>query len=138
MILLDTNGLLFGFRAETAKHAVALDWLSRQIDAEVQLLVPSMVACSFLRLATRQLGPLPPATLAAASAFLAAIATSIPREPAGLTSKTLELCQLHQLSGDGSVDAWIAAYAICLRVPLASFDRGFNKYRPELEWIEPS
>lgn len=137
MIVVDTNVLLTGFRAELKQHDTGRAWLCQQLDAGVELLVPNVVRVSFLRLATRVLGPFPAAPLTAAGEFLNYINASEPPSPSDLTTLALELCQRHRLSGDGSVDAWIAAHALALDIPLASFDRGFAKFAPSLRVIVP-
>lgn len=137
-MVVDTNVLLAAFRVELDQHALARAWLTRQLADGTDLIVPNVVRVSFVRLATRSLGPFPGAPLEKAAAFLDAIARVDHLSPADLTSRTLSLCVEHRLSGDGSVDAWIAAHAIAAGLPLVSFDRGFAKFRPQLDWQIPT
>lgn len=83
---------------------------------------------SFIRLATRSLGSLPAAPLALATQYLLAFAPFNDAFPVDFGAQALGLCAYFGLAGDGTVDAWIAAHAIALNAPLASFDRGFVKY----------
>lgn len=137
MIVVDTNVLLAAFRADLPRHAEARRWMLQCIADGKRFCIPNVVQISFLRLATRSLGPLPPAGLAQAAAFLDALGPFDEAEPACLRRLTLQLCDQYRLSGDGTVDAWIAAHAISRGSPLASFDREFLKYLPTLTLISP-
>lgn len=137
MIIVDTNVLLAAFRADLPRHSEARGWILKALEAGERLCIPNVVQVSFLRLATRSLGPLPPAGLPQTTAFLDALSPFDESEPSGLRVLTLRLCERYRLAGDGTVDAWIAAHAISRKSPLVSFDRGFQKYAPELELVHP-
>lgn len=138
MIVLDTNVLLVAFRAELHGHKEVHDWLQRQLNEGVELRVPMAVQIAFIRLATRRLGSFPPAPLALAASFLGTVAQIEAPNPPNTAAHALTLCQAHGLAGDGTVDAWIAAYALCLDAPLATLDQGFAKYGPALRLINPA
>lgn len=137
MIIVDTNVLLAAFRAELPEHPQAYRWLTDTLAEGVDLVVPHTVQISFVRLATRSLGPLPAAPMATTIEFLRALDLGEDRHPPRLREIALALCQRYGLSGDGTVDAWIAGQALAMNAALASFDRGFAKYRPALRWIDP-
>lgn len=138
MIVVDTNVLLAAFRAEMSAHIAARGWLEHALAQGQSLCIPNCIQISFIRLATRPLGPLPPAPLALAAQFLHALAPFNDAPPAQFSALALEQCARFGLSGDGTVDAWIATHAIAINAPLASFDRGFVKYAPSLRLIVPS
>lgn len=138
MMVVDTNVLLAAFRAEMSTHIVARRWLEQALELGQNICVPNCVQISFLRLATRQLGPLPAAPLALAAQFLQVLAPLNDALPEELSAHALELCARFRLAGDGTVDAWIAAHAIALHAPLISFDRGFGKYAPALQLVVPN
>jgi uncharacterized protein len=135
IMVVDTNVLLAAFRAEMSTHIVARRWLEEALQLGHTLCVPNCVQISFMRLATRQLGPLPGAPLALAGQFLQAIAPFNDALPQELSTHALGLCARFGLAGDGTVDAWIAAHAIASNSPLVSFDRGFVKYAPTLQLV---
>lgn len=56
--------------------------------------------------------------------------------PVDFGVQALKLCAHFGLAGDGTVEAWIAAHAIALNAPIASFDPGFVKYAPALQVVE--
>ncbi len=134
-MIVDTNVLLAAFRAEMSTHLVARRWLEEALQLGQGICIPNCVQISFTRLATRQLGPLPAAPLALAAQFLNAIAPHNDSLPPELSKHALGLCTRFGLTGDGTVDAWIAAHAIAVNAPLVSFDRGFLKYAPTLQLV---
>jgi predicted nucleic acid-binding protein len=138
VIVVDTNILLAAFRADLPRHREARSWVLQKLTEGENFCIPNVVQVSFLRLSTRSLGPLPPAGLTQAAAFLDALSPFDESDPAQLRQLAIRLCDQYRLSGDGTVDAWIAAHAIARAVPLASFDRGFLKYQPTLSVMTPS
>ena len=141
MILPDVNLLLYAFRAEFPEHAAARGWLEGVLKARQGLLIHPLVGCAFLRLTTRALGPVPVAPVSKAMAFLDALEHAhigaAPTDKPAQTGVLARLCEKHRIAGDGVVDAWLAAYAITHRLTLASHDRGFKRFVPELDWLDP-
>ncbi len=137
MIILDTNVLLVAFRAELRGHDIVRGWLQQQMSERIELRVPAAAQIAFVRLATRRLGPFQPAPLSLAASFLAAVSPLEATAPKDAPMRALALCETHRLAGDGTVDAWIAAYALCVNAPLATLDQGFAKYAPALNVINP-
>lgn len=135
MIVIDTNVLLAAFRAEISTHVSARRYLEQLLHTGQKTCIPNCVQISFIRLATRSLGPLPAAPLALATQYLMAFAPFNDAFPVDFGMQALGLCAHFGLAGDGTVDAWIAAHAIALNAPLASFDRGFVKYAPALQLV---
>lgn len=137
MILSDTNLLLFAFRAEFPEHDRTRRWINERKGAGDVFVLHPLAFGAFLRLATRQLGPLPPAPTDVAIRFLMDLdAARIPEAPDH--EKVLaRLCSVHGIQGDGIVDAWLAAFAITHGMRLASHDKGFARFAPELEWLDP-
>ena len=141
MILPDTNLLLYAFRAEFPEHAATRRWLDGMLASRQGMIIHPLAGCAFLRLTTRPLGPLPPAPLSLAVAFLGALehtcgGGALTEKPAH-ASVLARLCAEHRIAGDSIVDAWLAASAITLHITLASHDRGFKRFTPELDWLDP-
>ena len=139
MILPDTNLLLYAFRNEFPEHGKARRWLDGLASDRGLLALHPLTVAAFLRLATRRLGPLPPAPSATALAFV----VGLEQRGIWLTETTDHtrlmgrLLQRHQISGDGIPDAWLAALAITQGLTLASHDQGFARFAPELQWLDP-
>lgn len=137
MILLDTNLLLYAFRPEFAEHEQARRWMTDQINSGEIFVLHPLAFAAFLRLSTRQLGPLQPAPVELAIQFLVALdAARVPEAP-NHERVLARLCATHGLHGDGIVDAWLAAFAITHGMHLASHDKAFARFAPELEWSDP-
>ena len=139
MTLPDTNLLLYAFRAEFPEHGEARRWLDGLASDRGLLALHPLTVAAFLRLATRRLGPLPPAPAATALAFVVALEQrgTWLMETADHTHIMGRLLRHHRISGDGIPDAWLAALAITHGLALASHDRGFARFTPELEWVDP-
>lgn len=137
MILADTNLLLYAFRPEFPEHGAARHWLSTLVEAGEIFAMHPLAFAAFLRLATRQLGPIPPAPVDLAIQFLTALEGARLAEAPNHEKVLSRLCGTHGILGDGIVDAWLAAFAITHGMVLASHDRAFARFVPELEWIDP-
>jgi toxin-antitoxin system PIN domain toxin len=141
MILPDVNLLLYAFRAEFPEHAATRLWLEGVLASRERVALHPLIGCAFLRLTTRALGVLPPAPMSAAIAFLSGLARAggceSPAEKAAQTAILGRICGEHRIAGDGVTDAWLAAYAITHQFTLASHDRGFARFTPELDWLDP-
>ena len=137
MILLDTNLLLYAFRPEFPEHEAARKWLGDQMEAGEIFVMHPLAFGAFLRLATRKLGPLPAAPVEQAIRFLQALDAARIAESANHEKVLSRLCSAHAIQGDAIVDAWLAAFAITHGMGLASHDRDFARFAPELEWIDP-
>ena len=141
MILPDTNLLIYAFRREYPQHEPTRRWLEGLWVAGEKVLVHPLTGTAFLRLTTRPLGPVPPAPMEDAVAFLSAIDRAggpFPRAEASTHGTVLaRLCSRHGIRGDGVVDAWLAAFCITHRIRFASHDGGFARFSPELQWVDP-
>lgn len=137
MILPDTNLLLYAFRPEFDEHAMVRKWIAGQIAAGETFVMHPLAFGAFLRLSTRKLGQLPPASVEAALKFLEGLGAARIAEEPNHGKVLARLCTIHGIQGDGIVDAWLAAFAITHSMRLASHDRGFSRFAPELEWVDP-
>lgn len=137
MILPDTNILLYAFRPEFPQHEATRQWLNAKVDSGEIFVMHPLTFGSFLRLATRPLGPLPPAPVELSIRFLAALDGARIAEAPNHDRVLSRLCATHGIQGDGIVDAWLAAFAITHGVLLASHDKAFARFTPELEWLDP-
>ncbi len=140
MIFPDTNLLIYGFRAEFPQHPRARAWWLGILQGTEPIAWHPLVACAFLRLTTKTLGPLPAAPFGEACAFLETLLRSPvlcriqegPRHAAILR----QLCGRHRLAGDPVTDAWLAALAMEHNATLASADQDFARFSG-LRWINP-
>jgi toxin-antitoxin system PIN domain toxin len=137
VILPDTNLLLYAFRPEFPGHGTVRSWMQAQVDSGEIFAVHPLSFAAFLRLSTRPLGALPPAPVETAIRFLIALDGARIAEATNHSRVLSRLCAAHRIQGDGIVDAWLAAFAITHGMRLASHDRGFSRFVPELEWIDP-
>lgn len=140
MILLDANVLIYAFRREMAHHARSNAWLLAQLQTGDGFHLHPLAIGAFLRLTTKNLGPLPAAPISVALDFLKALRPrteeSLPDDVAHL-EVVRHLAEQHGIAGDGCTDLWLAAFAIRHRLPFASADLGFRRFQPELLWINP-
>lgn len=137
MILPDTNILLYAFRPEFPQHEMARQWMTKQVDSGEIFVMHPLAFGAFLGLATRTLGPLPPAPADLSIRFLTALDAARIAEAPNHDRVLSRLCSAHGIHGDGIVDAWLAAFAITHGILLASHDKAFARFAPELEWIDP-
>jgi uncharacterized protein len=139
LILLDANLILYAFRKEYPQHSIAHSWLEEQLAASETLILHPLAVAAFLRLSTKQLGLLRPAPVPEVLKFIAVLENSAVRLPEHSShGKVLaRLCERHEIRGDGLVEASLAAFAITNGLILASHDRAFSRFIPELDWIDP-
>lgn len=137
MILPDTNLLLYAFRPELPEHPSARKWLQAVIDSGEILVMHPLVYGAFLRLSTRQLGPIPPAPVELSIRFLSTLDGARIAETENHDRVLSRLGSTHGILGDGIVDAWLASFAITHGIQLASHDKAFSRFAPELEWFDP-
>lgn len=111
--------------------------MTAKVDSGEIFVMHPLTFGGFLRLSTRQLGPLSPAPVELSIRFLAALDGSRIAEAQNHDRVLARLCAAHGIQGDGIVDAWLAAFAITHGMLLASHDKGFARFAPELEWTDP-
>ena len=141
MILLDVNIILYALRREFPQHAVANEWLTAQLAGPEGVVVPDGVLASAVRLLTHHRvlsAPLgPPAALAAVEAIRIAPAVVHPPRSAARWHHFRQFVDDLGLRANDIPDAMLAATAVSLGSPLATFDRGFRRF-PGLQLIEPT
>jgi len=139
MLLLDANLLIYAFREEFPQHHSARDWLTARLGSQ-SVGVPTLAETAFLRLSTKVLGKLKPASWSQAWAFISTLLdhplayriSPGPQHPNILD----RLARSHGLRGDDLTDGWLAATAIELDATLVSADLGFGRFK-ELRWQNP-
>lgn len=139
MLLLDANLLIYAFREEFPQHQKARNWLTARLGTQA-IGVPTLSETAFLRLTTKPLGDLKPASWTQAWAFVSAMlahplarrVTAGGRHPEILN----RLATTYGLQGDDVTDAWLAALALEFEATLVSADKGFARFQ-ELRWHNP-
>ena len=140
MTLLDTNLLIYAFHREYPEHPAARVWLDFEIDRGESIILHPLAAIAFLRIVTKRIGTLSPSPIDTALDFLSALQPAIPGvllDDAAHLEIFRRLAARHAIAGDGCTDTWLAAFAIRHRLTLASADRAFARFRPELDWLNP-
>jgi uncharacterized protein len=139
--LIDTNILIYAFRKEVPEHPIALEWLSQALDGGARLVVHSVAAAGFLRLATLPIGTAPAAPFAAAAQFLRYITEGeawLPSRTSLLPLETMErLNRDTPLAGSAVYDAVLAAFALENGLPIVTRDKDFGRIAPSLTVINP-
>jgi toxin-antitoxin system PIN domain toxin len=140
MILLDTNLLIYAFHREYPEHPTVRAWLDAEIDRGEPVVLHPLAANAFLRIVTKRIGTLTPSPIDTALDFLSALQSAIPEmllDDAAHLEIFRRLAARHAIAGDGCTDMWLAAFAVRHRLTLASADRGFARFEPELHWLNP-
>lgn len=141
MILLDVNVVLALFVERHPHHRASLLWLQRQRAVRQPFGVPSVVWHSFVRLATNQVATGAVISLADAFEFLTRLTTTSGYRQIEPGARHLalfqNLCQDVSARNNLVPDAALAAIAIENGATLASFDRDFARFTPQLRWVIP-
>jgi toxin-antitoxin system PIN domain toxin len=140
MTLLDANLLIYAFHREYPEHLAVRSWLNAEIEDGETVFLHPLAAIAFLRIVTKRIGTLTPSPIDTALDFLAALQPAIPEtllDDAAHLEIFRRLAARHAIAGDGCTDVWLAAFAIRHRLTLASADRGFVRFEPELQWLNP-
>ena len=140
MIALDVNVLLAAHRADHPHHDALRAWLDDLVSRREPFTVPAFVWSSFIRIATNRRIFTIPTPVPDAFAFLRAIRA----QPQHLALESGErqvelfeqLCLETESSGDLTVDAFLAAFALEHGAAVASLDRDFARF-PGLDWLRP-
>ena len=142
MILPDVNVLVYAFHAGSAAHDAYHAWLTGAVNGPTPIGLTDMTATGFLRIVTNRRIYDRPASIADASAFVAAVASARPTRWVGATTATWS--HFAALVGDDPQvranlvpDAWLASLAITHGARLATADRGMARY-PGLDWFDPA
>lgn len=129
----DINVLVAASRADHPHHQVARTWLASAL-AECatggSLEILPVVAAGFLRLVTNDRIFSEPTPISEALAFIDALLAVAGTEmiPIGREWPQLRrICHEHDLSGNATPDAWIAAAVQALGGRLVTFDRDFTR-----------
>ena len=133
MIVVDVNVLIAAYLEGHPAHADAAPWLAAaSADATDPVVVPDLVWVAFVRIATNPRIVGAAANLADALGFVADI-TAAPgyRRHPGLLSGIgpfTRLCHDSNATAGLVTDAYIAAVALSLACPVATFDRDFHRF----------
>lgn len=141
MIVLDANVLFALFNADHEHHERAARWFE-DVRAGIQTFgAPSVAWHAVVRLATNRKVIDPPASHAEVFAFVDVLRGYHDYRAAEPGPRHLELfrrmCESGDASGNLVTDAAIAAIAIENGAAVASFDRDFARFTPQLRWIVP-
>jgi toxin-antitoxin system PIN domain toxin len=139
-MLLDANILIYAFHREYPEHPAVRAWLDAEMDRGESIVLHPLAATAFLRLVTKRIGTLTPSPMETALEFLTALQPAMPEallDDAAHLEILRRLAARHAIAGNGCTDVWLAAFAIRHRLTLVSADRGFARFEPELQWLNP-
>jgi len=133
VIVVDVNVLVATFRTDHPQHEAASAWLNPVLaDPSAAVVVPDLVWVGFVRIVTNVRILNDPADTAQAAGFVeAVVATPGYRSVPGLTtgiSRFTDVCKEANATANLVTDAYIAAVALSLGCPVASFDRDFRRF----------
>lgn len=132
MLLLDVNVLLAAHRDDHPQFAAVRSWLERAVDDQEVIGLATVVAGSFVRLATHRRVFGVPTPRADAFAFLDALAGQpgcllVSPGPRHLTLLR-RLCEEADATGDLVPDAVLAAIAVEQGAEIVTLDRDFARF----------
>jgi toxin-antitoxin system PIN domain toxin len=141
VIVLDANVVFALFSAEHAHHQRATAWFDRVRSRGETFGAPCLVWHALVRLATNRKVFAPPASHGEVFAFIDTVRGQSGYRSVDPGSRHLQLfgqlCTGHQAVGNLVTDAAMAAIAIENGATLASFDRDFARFTPQLRWMIP-
>ena len=139
-MLIDANLLLYAVHEGAERHEQAAEWITQKLNGAVRIGFPWQSINAFLRISTHPRAfqrPLGPATAwERVTDWLAAPVAWLPQPGAAYQRILGELLVTHQVRGNLSPDAALAALAIEHGVTLASTDTDFARF-PGLRWENP-
>lgn len=141
MIVLDVDVVVAAFRDDHVHHPIARAWLERTLSGTEQVAVPDVVWVGFTRIVTNGRIFDPPASLAQAFEFIAAVSSAATYAPIPGLDDGIGRFQRAAVESDATgnlvPDAYIAAVAFSHAASVASFDRDFRRF-DDLRIITPS
>lgn len=133
MDLIDNNILIYAFRPDTEHHATAKHWLENQLNRGVSLRLFPTIETGFLRIVTHPNIFKPASTVTEAAAFLDVLYVQERVETCHWSQSArqqwIDLCKTMKLRGGDVNDAVLAAVALTASLQLATFDRGFKRFK---------
>ncbi|TLD68367.1 hypothetical protein FEM03_22960 [Phragmitibacter flavus] len=132
--LCDLNVFIAGALATHTQHASAKIFFDHLSEGDsVEFCRATQIG--FLRLLTQKIAPdyTPLSNRGSREAlaqWLVLPYVHIAPEPIGIEALWLQLSDRETPSPKVWMDAWLAAFAICSRMRLVTFDQGFERYRP--------
>jgi toxin-antitoxin system PIN domain toxin len=141
MYSLDVNVLLYAASPSSQEHLAAREAVEQARTSVVGLGLQSVVASSFIRIATDPRAVVEPLSTHQAMSFIDAVLDA-PRarvtQP-GAAHWTLfhQLCTEFRPRRSDVTDCWLAAAALEVDAVWLSFDRGFARFR-RLRWVDPA
>ena len=133
MDLPDNNVLIYAFRPETRHHLKAKNWLEDALNNGRPLRLFPTVETGFLRVVTHPQIFKPPSPLQEACTFLEFLCSSPLVDVCPWTNSArnlwTKLCQDLNLEGNDCNDAMLAAIAMDRGYRVATFDKGFKRFK---------
>lgn len=140
MILLDVNLLVYAVDTGSPHHAVAGDWLDRQLNGATAVGFPWETITAFLRIVTHPRIYERPVSIASAwermRLWLACETAWIPQPGVRHAEILGEFLKLPGIRANLVPDAHLAALSIDHGLVLCSADTGFARF-PRLRWTNP-
>lgn len=141
MYSVDANVLLYAASPASKEHAAAREAIERARLSVVGLGVQSVVASSFVRIATDPRASESPLSTEQALSFIDALVDApraqITQPGPAHWSLFRSLCEDFRPRRGDVTDCWLAATALESDAVWLSFDRGFARFR-DLRWQDPS
>ena len=140
MISFDVNVLIQALYPLHPRHAETRDWLAATIDRGPFGLSENVLSAYVRIITNRRIFPQAPNADAAFRSL-----EPLRRHPHHVALRPgprnhdlfAALCREHHLRGPDVADAYHAALAIEHHCRFASYDRGFARFRPKLDWVHP-
>ncbi|RIK07996.1 MAG: VapC toxin family PIN domain ribonuclease [Acidobacteria bacterium] len=140
MILLDVNVLVAAQRDDHPHHLRVRQWLDTFLAGNESFGIPGVVAAGFIRVTTHRRIFKVPTPVTEAFNFLRALRAQPLHVSISPGDRHLEIfeeiCQEADVSGDLTLDAYIAAIAVESGCSLVSLDRDFARF-DRLDWRLP-
>jgi uncharacterized protein len=140
VILVDVNILIYASNVEAEQHAVAREWLDRQLSGSSRVGLPWASLLGFLRIATNRRVFRGPLTIATAwqqvSDWLSAEPVWVPQPTERHAQILSDLLALPGMHSNLAQDAHLAALAIEHGLTMCSTDGDFARF-PKLGWQNP-
>lgn len=140
MIIPDTNLLVYAYNSASRQHVQAKNWLEDLVNRQVSILLPWIVALSFLRLMTHRSvlkTPMDPKSCFELIAHLYSL-ENVKQIDLGAGGRLIlaEMIQAVEPVGNLFYDAYIAALAREYRAVVHSNDADFARF-PGIELVNP-
>jgi toxin-antitoxin system PIN domain toxin len=140
VIVVDTNLLVFAYRATAEEHEAARSWLNTQFETAQSLALPWDVLNAFVRLVSNPRIYAAPVTVSEAwgqvEEWLHWPSVWVPVPTPQHAAILAELHRAARFAANDVPDLHLAALAISHGLKLATHDRGFSRFEG-LRWFDP-